>query len=264
MKKRIACLFALLLAVLLALPANADTVASPNDWQVAFTAQNQMSSNFTSAQLSDLVKEMQPGDTAIINLNVTNLNPTTTDWYMTNEVLSSLEASRTTAAGGAYTYRLVYHDHNGVENILFDSETVGGEEGNGDRKGLNEATQNLEDYFYLDTLANGQHGALSLTVGLDGETQGNGYQDTLAKLQMNFAVELRSDTPRETVITREGSGGDRTRSNARGSRTTVVYTGDKDMTPYLIAAAISGLILLLYAVYSLNVQRRKKKRGRAK
>lgn len=28
-----------------------------------------------------------------------------------------------------------------------------------------------------------------MTVALDGETQGNGYQDTLAKLQMNFAVE---------------------------------------------------------------------------
>ena len=34
---------------------------------------------------------------------------------------------------------------------------------------------------------------MKLLVGLDGESQGNIYQDTLAKLMMNFAVEDNSD-----------------------------------------------------------------------
>lgn len=34
---------------------------------------------------------------------------------------------------------------------------------------------------------------MKLLVGLDGESQGNIYQDTLAKLMMNFAVEDNSN-----------------------------------------------------------------------
>lgn len=39
----------------------------------------------------------------------------------------------------------------------------------------------------------GENGTVNLTVGLDGESQGNIYQDTLAKLMMNFAVEDNSN-----------------------------------------------------------------------
>ena len=46
-----------------------------------------------------------------------------------------------------------------------------------------------EDYFFLERLDKGEKGTVSLFVKLDGETQGNDYQDTLARLQMNFAVE---------------------------------------------------------------------------
>ena len=58
--------------------------------------------------------------------------------------------------------------------------------------GLHEATSALKDYFYLDTLTTGQTGKVTLNVALDGESQGNRYQDTLADLQMNFAVESRA------------------------------------------------------------------------
>ena len=54
---------------------------------------------------------------------------------------------------------------------------------------LQNVTSSLEDYFYLDDLAVGENAKVLLTVGLDGETQGNSYQNTFAELQMNFAVE---------------------------------------------------------------------------
>ena len=51
-----------------------------------------------------------------------------TDWYMTNEVLKSLEDSVSVAEGGAYTYILTYKDAAGTETVLYSSEVVGGEE----------------------------------------------------------------------------------------------------------------------------------------
>ena len=72
--------------------------------------------------------------------------------------------------------------------MLYSSETVGGEDTAGG-EGLHQATGALEDYFYLGRLESGEEGRVLLTVELEGETQGNDYQDTLARLQMNFAVE---------------------------------------------------------------------------
>ena len=47
----------------------------------------------------------------------------------------------------------------------------------------------MTDFFYLDRLDSGKSGKVSLTVALDGETNGNGYQNTLARLQMAFAAD---------------------------------------------------------------------------
>ena len=46
--------------------------------------------------------------------------------------------------------------------------------------------------FFVFTFVPG-HTVTVLAKGLDGESQGNIYQDTLAKLMMNFAVEDNSD-----------------------------------------------------------------------
>ncbi len=84
---------------------------------------------------------------------------------------------------------MTYYDPSGAEVVLYDSETVGGEGTSYVGKGLEQATDSLDDFFYLDRLDAGKAGSVHLKVILDGETQGNGYQDTLARLQMNFAVE---------------------------------------------------------------------------
>ena len=44
----------------------------------------------------------------------------------------------------------------------------------------------MGDYFYWDRLDAGEAGKVHLTVALDGETQGNAYQDTLAKASDKF------------------------------------------------------------------------------
>lgn len=72
---------------------------------------------------------------------------------------------------------------------FFDSDAVGGEGITGTGEGLHQIPDALNDYFYVGKLSPNQSGTITLGVRLDGETQGNAYQDTLAKLQMQFAVE---------------------------------------------------------------------------
>lgn len=229
MKKKIFN-FVLLLCLLFGLSVNvyAETSYGDSAWGVTFTADSKMQSSFQTADINDVILDMQPGDTAVITLALANKNSDSTDWYMTNQVIRSLEDSSQAAAGGAYTYILNYKNGKGEVKTLYSSDTVGGEDTTGG-EGLHEASKALKDYFYLDTLKTGETGSVELTVTLDGETQGNGYQNTLADLQMNFAVQL----------------------NQTGNTSNVVKTGDEsDMIPYLIAAGICGVLLLALGIYS--------------
>ena len=235
----------------LTVPALADTLSGGSGWKVTFTADSKMESNFKTADLNQAVYSMQPGDEMILSLDLQNSNKTATDWYMKNEVLSSLEEG-SVGKGGAYTYVLTYKAQDGTETVLFSSDTVGGESTVGG-EGLRGATGALEEYFYLDTLKNGQKGSITLKVGLDGETQGNDYQNTLADLQMNFAVELNATGTRPS--TTPGGGG--------RSIGTVVKTGDDTaLTPLILTATVSGILLLILCVYGRKTRRKEEKEAR--
>ena len=235
MKKIISILMTLCLVALMALPVFARDYEGEKGWQVTFTQNEKMDSNFKTADLDEAVAGMQPGDTITFTVALKNNHSDTTNWYMTNKVIRSLEDASDKANGGAYTYILKYKG-SGDEKTLFDSETVGGDNVSNAGQGLHEATNGLEDYFYLDTLKNGQSGKVTLKVGLDGETQGNNYQDTLADLQMNFAVELE---PKGTT------------TNNVINRTNVVRTGDEmRLMPLYIGMAVTGALFLVLAIDS--------------
>ena len=94
-----------------------------------------------------------------------------------------------------------------------------------------------------------------LRVQLDGETQGNDYQDTLARLQMNFAVEkvepnMVTEQGEDTVVNRV----------VRKIVTTTPRTGDPTQILGLCAAAfVSGTALLILAVGTMKNRRRNRK-----
>ena len=78
---------------------------------------------------------------------------------------------------------------------------------------------------------------VELYVQLEGETQGNDYQDTLARLQMNFAVEKVAS---KTVVEN-------------------VKTGDtSQIMLFSSLTLISGLILMIFAVMSMKRRRDEK------
>lgn len=238
MKKRILCLaMTLFMVVGSAMPAYAQDFVGGDNWSVTFTG-NEMQSNFSSSAMTEEVLNIQPGDSITVKVNLKNEDKEKTDWYMTNEVLKSLEDSVSVAEGGAYTYILTYKDAAGTETVLYSSEVVGGEEDTfKEGEGLHQATNALEDYFYLDRLESGQSGVIQLYVQLEGETQGNDYQDTLARLQMNFAVEKVES---KKIIE-------------------AVKTGDtSQIMLFSCLTLVSGLVLLIIAMMSMKRRRNEK------
>ena len=225
-----------------------DFTGSP-DWTVTFNGKK-MESNFSSSQLAEEVYQIQPGDTMTVQINLKNSGEKAADWYMTNEIIRSFEDSQEAAQGGAYAYTLIYSDHRGEETVLYMSESVGGEGSAGGKEGLYQAADSLSEYFFLDSLTTGQSGVVRLTVGLDGETQGNAYQNTLAQLQMNFAVELNT------------AGTDTPNTNP-GTRGNIVRTGDEmTLTPFIIVACVTGTLLLLFAFYAQREREKERRKAR--
>ena len=191
---------------------------------------------------------IQPGDSIELKVQLKNSDSTDTDWYMTNEVIQTLEDAQSSAEGGAYEYKLTYVGSDNTEKVLYNSDTVGGEGSSKTGEGLKELGNSTEKYFYLGRLASNGTGTVHLTIGIEGETQGNGYQNTLAKLRMNFAVEKVkvSNTITKTKIVKT---------------TNTVKTGDTArVLLFCVLALISGLILLAYGIYTYNKNTKKRRR----
>ncbi len=278
MKKRFFCvLSALLLLFSCVQPAYADRIPSRSDLYVAFTAQETMETNFQheGESFSESASNLQPGDSILYSIEIRNDHTGLTDWYMKNEVIHSLERASNTARGGAYTYILSYVNPEGKTEDLYNSSTVGGTASDkGALEGLIEATGGLKDYFFVDRLRSGQRAKVTLLVELDGETQGNDYQDTLADLNMQFAVELLRDqptTPDDPRDEYEGPDPEHpettypprpTTAPPTGGDGKIVKTGDelgldRSMLVFSISGAVTGLLALSLALDGLRRRKRR-------
>ena len=79
---------------------NTDGKTMSNDFQKNLTDAN------VEKELLKRMREMQPGDDVTFVINLRNDYSKTTNWYMTNKIVSSLEEG--TAKNGAYSYHLWY------------------------------------------------------------------------------------------------------------------------------------------------------------
>ena len=258
MRKRILCLAMVTMMVLgVPMTAHAEDFEGAKDWEVTFSGKA-MESNFSGSDAADeVLQNLQPGDSIHLQVALSNESGKPSDWYMKNEVIESLE-DNSIAAGGAYTYILTYVDPDGKESVIYSNNRVGGELNNLAREsveeGLHQATNTLDkEYFYLDRLSKGEQASVHLTVALDGETQGNDYQDTLAKLRMDFAAEVVKTTTRKDVETIKQD------KEVVQERLVSVRTGDT--TPLVIVSAIallSGVILMVIAMKQMNSRRQRR------
>ena len=239
MKKIISAVMAAALAfAVLPVAAMAESIPHPGNWRVTYTSDGKMTDNYSASEYVDAVSGLQPGDDITFAITLSHENDSKADWYIANDVVKTLEEN-SEASGSAYEYRLTYTNPSGQVSTLYDSEVVGGDEGNG----LADATNALEDYIGLGQLSKGQTAKVELRVALDGETEGNAYFDTLARLKLKFAVEPEPEptrrTERRTVQT-----GDETRSR---------------LFPLYVIMAVSGVALAGLATYGV-IERRKEKR----
>ena len=206
-------------------------------WDAWFDGGSTIESTFSQEQLNKILSDLQPGDSAELTVNLQNRYSENIDWWIRNEVFESFEDSTKGADGGAYTYTLTYYSPSNEEVPLYTSDAVGGD----GTEGLKEATEALKDeeYLHLGDADPGENAKVVLTVKLDGETQGNTYQDTLARLDLQFAVEVNSTetTPPEP----------------QRRRRYVPNTGDfTNLMPWMIACTASGIVILLIALYRLR------------
>jgi hypothetical protein len=277
----------------LAVSAFATDHQGSQDWLVTFDG-TQMKQNFSSTSMADSFsgESIQPGDTITMKVSIKNTYDGKTDWYMSNAVVASFEDTGTASGStksSAYTYTLTYYPPSGSSQLLYNSHDVGGDvQDYTTTRGMGEATEGLKDFFKLDTLSKDQSGYLTLVVHLDGETEGNSYQDTLAKLKMNFAVELNEeeepDTPSTTTTTPPSEpttpSNNTTTPRSSSTRSTTptptnntttptttsnrsaVRTGDEfHLVPYLAAACVSGLLLLAIVIFLVKRKAVKNERG---
>lgn len=232
-------------ALVLAFPgaAFADTIKpTSEDWSVTYNTEGKMTDTFSSSTFADDVSGLQPGDDITFKVTLNHENSKDADWYMSNEVLKSLEAGA--AEGSAYEYLLTYSGPS-QSRTLYDSQAVGGD----DSTGLKEATEEggLEDFFFLERLKKGQTASVALKVTLDGETEGNDYFDTIAQLKMKFAVEpVTTDNPP---------------NNTPPNNPTVRTGDDTNLFPFYVIMSVSGAALLALAIASMRRRKREERVG---
>ncbi len=252
MKKKVLCLaMALVMLAGGSLTAHAEDLQGKDGWKAEFNGKK-IVSNFDSGSLADEAGNVQPGDSITLKVQIKNSDSGSTDWYMTNEAVQSLEDAAEVAKGGAFSYRLAYTGSDGKETEIYNSDEVGGENATGKLEGLHQATDSLNDYFYLGRLESGKSGTVTLKITVEGETQNNDYQKTLAKLRMTFAVEKVTAS-----VVKHTPGKVHTETKMITNR---VQTGDT--APILILcllALISGLVLLIVAIKSAKKKKLRKK-----
>ena len=246
--KRTMIVLALTLTMMLGLTISANAESQKVNGYCYFNG-NDVVCDFDTNVIADTVSGLEPGDDVTFEVKFENKYKTTTNWYMRNEALKTLEQSYDRTQNGGYTYILTHVDPKGNETVLFDNSTVGGEYtmptdgsktshgGENTGEGLHQATNAADEWFFIQTLKKGQSGKTRLYVKFDGDSEVNDYMDTNGGLAVRFAVELNKTG---------------TTVNAANAARTVSYsavkTGDPTNFPLIIGALAAGVVLLIVAL----------------
>ena len=137
-----------------------------------------------------------PGESFELKATIKNTSSNKTDWYMSNEIVKALEDSNNSATGSSYIYLLTYHESEEAEPVvIYNSSSVGAQNPLNGERGLKEINESLaksddaETRFYLDRLEPNEEATICLYVKFSGEAHHNAYQNTMAELKFDFAVE---------------------------------------------------------------------------
>ena len=245
LKKIITVLFAFVL--LIPTTVYADTYPKEDlNWTVTFNG-SELTTNRSEAEVAGALAGMEPGDDAVLQMEVRNDSKEKTTWYLSNEVVQSFEES-SSGSGGAYTYTLTYTGPDGTSTVLYSSAKVGGtkpsDAGADYEEGLYQATDALGELFRLGDLTAGQSGRITVQIGLNGETQQSNYQGAMANLKFDLSVEFTPQGEKKQEIRHLIPG-----TGING------FTGAKLVNIYSVTSLI---LLVILAVTGTYLYRRRK------
>lgn len=205
-------------------------------WNVTYSADKQMVSDYNQESVNSALSHMQPGDSFTMNADLMNLSDTGTDWYMTSEAVETLEERMAEAekAGGAYSYEITFDN-----NVVYSSDRVGGDGG----QGFKEIPGVTGKWFYLGTIVSGASGKVQIKMTLDGETQNNIYMNTRGTLNVAFAVEdSTGGTAGQPVPDGDGD----------GAGSTLPKTMDQVLMVLYIVGIVAALVCTIVSLRSLR------------
>ena len=218
MKRKV---LALILAVTMFAGMSITSFANGNA-TVSFTADKKLEySNVTPGEngtvnLGSAFENVAPGETKSQTITLYNENERTADFYMSTEVLDSLEKGKDAAKGAGYDIKLT-----AGETVLYDS-TVGGYKGadgeeTASATGIDAMNATLgkdldddkeADYILVATLPKGKTADVVLSIAFDGEAMDNNSQGvdySLTDGQIAFDFKVAYEEPSGEVIIREVS-----------------------------------------------------------
>ena len=209
MKKKIfSTVLALVVTVAGLMTTSFDSYAATQTtgWNVEYNGQG-FSSDYNVDKST--ITSVMPGDTVVFQVNYKNNSSATTDFYLSTDVIASLEeknadGSSANISGGAYSYKISYI-LNGNTNVLYDSETVGGD--NTTVVGLQQVQGGLKNgenaFMSVGSLASQASGTVVIEIKLDGNSQDNDYMQKLAQLDVRFGAEKQTSPENVVVNTSE-------------------------------------------------------------
>lgn len=281
MKKKIvytALALMLIATGFLGIKENAKAATQSVGWDVTYNGSG-FSSTYDVSKTT--ITGTMPGDTIIFNVNYINGSNETTEFYLSTDIINSLEeksvgGGSSNAAGGAYSYKLAY-TINGATNVIYDSETVGGDDSvvAGLKQVQGQAGDGNGAYFNIGKLApasNGSNmGTVTIEIALDGNSQDNSYMATLATLDVRFgAQKVEEETVKNVTVekvTNYTGGGNKVVYTTPGG-TQVVYieeptvplanpvTGDSLLPLVLCTLTMIAGILLIVLYFILSKKQR--------
>ena len=246
--KKIQSFFAILMLACLIVVPTLSAFATEADSIVTYDGTTLSRTETKSA--GETFSNLLPGEEGTYVIEFANNSNMDTDWYVLNSIVSSFE-DQSSAEGGAYEYELSFTDAKGSSTALYSNATVGGETPNTQPSGLHQAAEGLEDFFYITTLKAGEKGTMQLRLALDGESESDSYMNTMAKLNIEFAVETvtEEEAAPAPVVTPS--------NKAANKGTGEVKTGDtSNMTLYIVIAA-AALVVIIVVIIVVLVRRRK-------
>lgn len=139
-------------------------------------------------ELTDKFTGMMPGEKRSETFTLVNNDKREMKFYLNTQVLKDLGGDK--AAGAVYDISFAR------DGEVFYEGTIGGEDGSL----LDLSGNSMGENMLMATLKENQTSDITMSIGIDGDSMGNNYQNTVGELQFKFSVQYDDPVVQEPTI----------------------------------------------------------------